>query len=46
MTFATAMLMGRGHSPDDIADYAWRDLEAFMIVLPYTNHPQFGGTPF
>jgi len=38
--------MDRGHSPEDVADMAWRDLEAYMTVLPYLNQPQFGGGVF
>ncbi|QLK25409.1 hypothetical protein HYG81_15145 [Natrinema zhouii] len=43
MTFATALLMAHGHDPEAVADYAWRDIEAFMITLPYFSQPQFGG---
>lgn len=46
MTFATALLMAHGHSPEDVGDYALRDLEAFLIALPYFNQPRFGGRRF
>lgn len=39
--FATAVLMHAGHSPDAIADMAWRDVEAYLIAFPYLQ--RFGG---
>ena len=41
-----AILMAHGHNPEDVADYAWADVQAFMTVLPYLNHPRFGGGRF
>jgi len=46
VTFATALLMAHGHDPEDVADYAWHDIEAFIIALPYFNQPRFGGSRF
>lgn len=36
--------MYHGHEPQAIEDYAWRDVEAFLIMLPHLNR-RFGG-PF
>ncbi len=38
--------MAHGHDPRDIDDYAWRDVEAFLIMFPYITHPTgLGGFP-
>lgn len=34
--------MAYGHSPDAVDEMPWRDVEGFLLALPYID-PRFGG---
>lgn len=38
--------MHRGHHPDEIAEYSWRDLEVYLTAVPYLSRREFGSGGF